>query len=250
MVPETQLTDAERQRYEWQMWIPDLGEEGQHKLRNAKVLISRAGGLGGMVAYELAAAGVGTLILAHAGNVKPSDLNRQLLMNEGAIGHSRVECAARRLRQYNSHVEVIEVAENVSEENADRLVSMADVVVCCVPKFEERLALNRACVRASKPMIDCAMYELTCQVTTIIPHETACVACRVPEVPPTWKRQFPVLGAVSGFAGCLGAVEAVKLITGVGDPLKNRLALFDLRRGISRTIELQKRSDCPVCGTG
>jgi molybdopterin/thiamine biosynthesis adenylyltransferase len=248
MNPNDPLSESERQRYEWQMWIPDLGEEGQLKIRQAKVLISRVGGLGGLAAYELAAAGVGTLILAHAGNVKPSDLNRQLLMQESAIGSSRVQTAANRLRAFNPYIQIVEIPENISTENADRLVRLADVVVCCVPKFEERLALNEACVRANKPMVDCAMYEFTCQVTTIIPHETACVACRVPEVPPTWKRQFPVLGAVPGVAGCLGAIEAIKLITGIGEPLKNRLALFDLKMGRFRTLQLQRRGDCSVCG--
>ena len=91
------LTDAEKQQYEWQMWVPDFGEEGQEKLKNSSVLISRCGGLGGVVAYELAAAGVGRLVIAHAGNVKPSDLNRQLLMTHEGLGKSRVESAARRI---------------------------------------------------------------------------------------------------------------------------------------------------------
>ena len=107
----------------------------------------RVGGLGGVAAYELAAAGVGRLVLAHAGNVKPADLNRQLLMTHAGIGASRVESAARRLRELNPRVEVVAVPENVSPENAARLVGMADVVVDAAPLFEERYALNAEAVR-------------------------------------------------------------------------------------------------------
>ena len=101
MIEPKSLTDEERAVYEWQMWVPEFGEEGQEKLKGASVLISRIGGLGGVVAYELAAAGVGRLVLAHAGDVKPSDLNRQLLMTHDGLGKSRVESAARRLRELN-----------------------------------------------------------------------------------------------------------------------------------------------------
>ncbi|NUN96818.1 MAG: ThiF family adenylyltransferase, partial [Candidatus Omnitrophica bacterium] len=120
------------------MWIPGFGEEGQVRLRNASVLISRCGGLGGVVAYELAAAGIGRLVLAHAGNVKPSDLNRQILMTHAGIGTSRVESASQKLRELNPRLEIEAVAENVKQENAARLVGSVDLVVDCAPLFEER----------------------------------------------------------------------------------------------------------------
>src|SRR5213075_1885855 len=101
------LNDFEKAAYEWQMWVPDFGEEGQKKLKSASVLISRCGGVGGAVAYELAAAGIGRLVLAHAGSLKPSDLNRQILMTEEWIGKPRVECAACRLRDLNSRLELM-----------------------------------------------------------------------------------------------------------------------------------------------
>jgi molybdopterin-synthase adenylyltransferase len=248
MPPDEPLTAEERATYEWQMWVPGVGEEGQRKLKAASVLVTRVGGLGGLVAYELAAAGVGRLILAHAGRVKPGDLNRQLLMTHDSLGSSRVECAARRLIELNPRLDVVAVPENVTAENAARLVGLADVVACAAPLFEERFRLNEQCVRQGKPMIDCAMYELTGQLTTIVPGQTACLACRVPQAPPTWSRQFPVLGAVSGTVGCLGAMEAVKLITGLGEPLADRLLTFDLRDGRFRTVKIARRSDCPICG--
>lgn len=243
-----ELTPEERSVYEWQMWVPGVGEDGQRRLKGATVLVSRVGGLGGLVAYELAAAGVGRLVLAHAGAIKPSDLNRQLLMTHADVGTSRVECAARRLRELNPRLDVVAIPENISPANAARLVGMADVVACCAPLFEERFALNEACVRQRTPMVDGAMYELTGQLTTLLPGRTACLACRVPEPPETWRRQFPVFGAVSGTVGCLAAMEAIKLITGIGEPLADRLLAFDLRDVRFRTLRTYRRPDCRVCG--
>jgi molybdopterin/thiamine biosynthesis adenylyltransferase len=243
------LTPEELVTYEWQTTVPGMSEDGQRRLKGASVLVTRVGGLGGVVAYELAAAGVGKLVLAHAGDIKPGDLNRQILMTHAALGTSRVECATRRLRELNPRLEIVGVPENATAGNAERLVGVADVVVCCAPLFEERLALNEQCVRQQKPMVDCAMYELTAQITTILPGRTACLACRVPEPPASWKRFFPVFGAVAGAVGCLGAMEAIKLITGIGEPLADRLLMFDLREVRFRTIELARQSDCEVCGS-
>lgn len=243
-----ELTADERATYEWQMWVPGVGEEGQKKLKAASVLISRVGGVGGAAAYELAAAGVGRLILAHAGNVKPSDLNRQLLMTHDALGTSRVESAARRLRELNPRVEVVPVPENVSPGNAARLVGMADVVVDAAPLFEERLAMNAEAVRQGKPMVEAAMYEVSVQVTTVLPRRTACLACRVPEPPPDWRRRFPVFGAVSGVAGCLAAVEVIKLVCGIGEPLADRLLVAEFRDMRFRLFRTKRRDGCRVCG--
>jgi molybdopterin/thiamine biosynthesis adenylyltransferase len=250
MPKDDPLTSEERATYDWQISVPGVGEEGQRRLKAATVLVTRVGGLGGLVAYELAAAGVGRLVLAHAGIVKPADLNRQLLMTHAAIGSSRVECAAQRLRELNPRLDVVSVPENVAEANVARLVEAADMVACCAPLFEERFLLNEQCVRQGKPMVDCAMYELTGQLTTILPGRTACLACRVPEPPATWRRQFPVFGAVAGAVGCLGAMEAIKLITGIGEPLADRLLTFDLRDMRFRIVKTSRRLDCSVCGAG
>ncbi len=244
------LSDWERHRYEWQMWVPGFGEEGQKKLKAASVLVSRCGGVGGLVAYELAAAGVGRLVLAHGGNLKPSDLNRQLLMTHDWIGRPRVECAARRLRELNPGVEVIAIAESVSETNAARLVAQVDLVADCAPLFQERLLMNREAVRQKKPMVECAMYDLDAQITTIIPGQTPCLACLYPEAPPYWKRQFPVFGAVSGMVGCLGAMEAIKVLTGLGEPLMGRILVADLRRMSFRTLKVKRDPGCRICAAG
>jgi molybdopterin/thiamine biosynthesis adenylyltransferase len=244
-----ELTADERAAYEWQMWVPGVGESGQRRLKTATVLVSRVGGVGGAAAYELAAAGVGRIILAHAGNIKSSDLNRQLLMTYAEIGTSRVEAAARRLRELNPRVEVVPVPDNVSTANAARLVGMADLVIDAAPLFEERLAMNAECVRQGKPLVEAAMYEMSVQLTTIIPGKSACLACRVPEPPPDWRRQFPVFGAVAGVTGCLAAVEAIKLICGIGELLADRLLVGDLGEMQFRVFRTRRRPDCPVCGT-
>jgi molybdopterin-synthase adenylyltransferase len=242
------LSDIERQVYEWQMWVDGFGEAGQRQLKSASALISRCGGVGGAVALELAAAGIGKLILAHAGNLKPSDLNRQILMTHDWLGRPRVECAAQRLRALNPRLEIVAVAENISEANAARLVSQADLVVDCAPLFPERFLMNRETVRQGKPMVECAMYELQAQITTIVPGRTPCLACLYPEAPPDWRRQFPVFGAVSGMVGCLGAMEAIKVLTGLGHPLMGKLLTCDLSTMSFRKLETKRQPDCPVCG--
>ncbi|MEO0684164.1 MAG: HesA/MoeB/ThiF family protein [Cyanobacteria bacterium J06649_11] len=242
------LTDKEKATYEWQMWVPDFGEKGQEKLKGSSVLISRAGGLGSVVAYELAAAGVGRIVLAHAGNVKFSDLNRQLLMTYDWLGKPRVESAAHRLKELNPHIEIVAVPENVSKSNAQSLIEQVDLVVDCAPLFEERFAMNSVAVRQGKPLVDCAMYELVAQITTIIPGKTPCLSCLYPEQPTAWKRQFPVFGAVSGTVGCLGAMEAIKVLSGVGEPLLGKMVTCDLRDMSFSKIKIQKRPNCQVCG--
>jgi len=242
------LTEKERAVYEWQMWVDDFGEAGQERLKASSVLISRVGGLGSVVAYELAAAGIGTLILAHGGDIKPSDLNRQLLMTDDALGTSRVESAKRRLLDLNPRLEIIAVNENISEQNAAGLVEQADLIVDCAPLFNERFAMNREAVRQNKPMIECAMYDLEASLTTVIPGKTPCLACLHPEVPPVWRREFPVFGAVSGTVGCMAAMEAIKVLAGFGEPLAGIMVTSSLRDMTFSRRRIQRRSDCDVCG--
>ncbi|MCX7804576.1 MAG: HesA/MoeB/ThiF family protein, partial [Planctomycetota bacterium] len=221
-----ELSDADRAIYEWQMWLPGFGEEGQRRLRAASALVSRCGGLGGPLCLSLAAAGIGRLIIAHGGNVKPSDLNRQVLMTRDWIGKPRVESAARRLREFNPDVEIVAVPENIREENAARLVEMADIVFDCAPLFEERFLMNRECIRQGRPMVEAAMYGMEGQVTTILPGRTPCLACLYPEKPPAWRRQFPVLAAVPALAAAIAAAEGIKLIVGIGRTLAGTWLLY------------------------
>ena len=245
--PSPELTPEERAIYEWQMWVPGFGEEGQRRLKAASVLISRVGGLGGVVAYQIAAAGIGKLVLAMGGKVKASDLHRHLQQSHHRIGEPRLPAVVQRLRELNPRVEIVGIEENVSEANADALVAQADVIVDAAPLFAERYALNRAAVQAGKPMVECAMYALEAQITTILPGVTPCLRCLTPEPPPDWTRQFPVLGAVSGTVGCLGAVEVVKLIAGLGESLAGTLLTMDLGSMEFRRLKIARRKNCPIC---
>ena len=243
-----ELSDHEKAVYQWQMWVPEFGEQGQQRLKAASVLVTRCGGLGSVVAYELAAAGIGKLVLAHAGDVKPSDLNRQLLMTHDGLGKPRVESAKRRLLELNPRLEIEAIAENVSEANVAEFVSKVDLVVDCAPLFSERFALNQACVRQGKPLVDCAMYELETHITTIIPGKTPCLRCLYPGDPPEWRREFPVFGAVSGAVACLGAMEAIKVLAQFGETLAGHMLIGDLRSMSFRRLRIGRRTDCRVCG--
>lgn len=242
-----ELTDEERRIYAWQMDLPGFGEAAQSRLKAATVLISRCGGLGGPAALELAAAGVGRLIIAHAGTVREADLNRQILQRHDRIGLPRREALIATLRGLNPRCTVEVVDENASDANAGRLVAQADVVIDAAPLFAERFALNDACVRARKPMVEAAVYQWESQITTIRPGAGPCLRCWCPEAPDWWQRRFPILGAVSGTAGCIAAAEAVKLITGLGQPLVGRMLRLDLGVGTIRWLNISRDPTCAVC---
>ena len=242
------LTPAEQATYEWQIWVDDFGEQGQRKLKAASALISRVGGLGSPLAYSLTAAGIGKLVLAHGGDVKPSDLNRQITVTHDWLGKPRVESSARRLRELNPRLEVEAIPENINADNAARLVEKVDIVFDCAPLFQERFLLNSECVRQGKPLIEAAMFDMEGQVTTIIPGKTPCLACIYPEFPEAWQREFPVFGAVSALAGNIAAVEGIKVLAGFGSTLAGTLLCYDTRHMTFRKIKIDRRPDCPVCG--
>ncbi len=244
----TPLNPEEKATYEWQMWVEDFGEAGQEKLKGATALVSRCGGLGGPLCYHLASAGFGKIIIAHAGHVKHSDLNRQILMTHDWLGKPRAESAARRLRELNPRLEVEAVPENISEENAADLVGKADLVFDCAPLFSERFAMNRECVRQSKPMIEAAMFDLEGQITTILPGETPCLSCLYPADPPQWKREFPVFGAVSSIAASIAAMEGIKVVSGFGETLAGKLLCYDARTMNFRRVPIKRNPECPICG--
>jgi molybdopterin/thiamine biosynthesis adenylyltransferase len=241
------LTPDELDRYSWQRSVAGLGGAGQRRLKAAAVLVSRVGGVGGAAATYLAAAGVGRLVLAHAGNLRRNDLNRQTLMSTPGIGRPRVEQAAERLRALNPHVVVETVPENVTADNAVRLVARCDLVVSAAPLFAERLLLNAAAVPQGTPLVAAAMYDAEARLLSVLP-EGPCLACLYPVPPPHWRREFPVLGAVAGTVGALAALEAIKILAGYGTPLAGRLWTFDTAAMTCRTLTIPARRECLVCG--
>lgn len=243
------LTDEEQDRYQWQTWTEGFGAAGQEKLKAASVLVSRVGGVGGTVAMHLAAAGIGKLILAHGGELRRNDMNRQMLMSTSRIGDLRVDQARDRLLEINPNVEVVTVAENVSADNAEQLISEADVVASAAPLFQERLAMNAAAVQQRKFIAHCAMYDMEASVLTTVPGQTACLACITPEPPAWWKREFPVFGAVSGTAGSIAAMEIIKHIASVGEPADGMMTVINFRTGHFRKVRVARDPACPVCGS-
>ncbi|MBF0196967.1 MAG: HesA/MoeB/ThiF family protein [Planctomycetes bacterium] len=241
------LTDKEKAVYDWQMSVPGFGEGGQEKLKDSSVLVSRCGGLGSVVCLELAAAGVGKLICAHGGNVKESDLNRQLLMTDDWLGKPRIETIKKRLLDLNPRLEIVAVGENINEKNVESLVEQADLVVDAAPLFEERFLMNRECVKQNKVLVECAMHELKAHITSIKPGDTPCLSCIYPVTPSAWTRKFPVFGAVSGTVACMGAMESIKILSGLGDPLYGSMLTMDLRTMNFRKIAIKPRANCPIC---
>lgn len=248
--PAESLTEEEKSTYEWQIWTKDFGELGQRRLKNSTALISRCGGLGSVVAYELAAAGVGRLIIAHAGNVKPSDLNRQLLMTHDWLGKPRIETIERRLKDLNPRMEIVPIASNLNDELAEEWVPQADVCIGAAPMFEERFAMNDACVRHRVPHVNCAMYDTDATISTFPAGGQPCLRCLTPAVPEHWKREFPVFGATSGTVACLGAMEAIKLLAGFGTTLERRVLQMDLRRMSFHEFSLDRIEYCTLCASG
>ena len=247
MLDDQTLSDRDRAFYAWQLPVAGFGEEGQIKLRQTTALVTRIGGLGGPIALGLAAAGIGKLILAHGGQLQPGDLNRQILMRHGDLGKPRVESAAETLRAFNPHIAVDTLASHVTPGNVSHLVGQADIVFDAAPRFTERFALNRACVKQGRPMIDAAVYNMEGQVMVIVPGQTPCLACLYPEEPAHWDRRFPVMGAVSAMVGNLAVLQGIKLLTGLGEPAFNQLIYVDTQRMSLRKIAIVRRTDCCVC---
>lgn len=234
--------------YDRQLSLPGFGVSAQRRLAESTVLIAGVGGLGGATATYLAAAGVGRLVLFHPGILEQPDLNRQTLMTPSWLGQPRVDCAADTLRRHHPSVEVVAVNEPITADRTSPFLAAADVVVDARHNFPERLLLNRLCVQLGVPMVEAAMNGAEGQVSVVRPGQTACLACRCGPGDPDWEPLgFPVLGAVSGIVGSLAAIEAIKLVTGWGRPLDDRLLTLDLEQMVFQTLRVTRDPACPVC---
>jgi molybdopterin/thiamine biosynthesis adenylyltransferase len=242
------LSPTELERYRRQIMLPGFGEAAQHQLKNTTALVTGVGGLGGTAALYLAVAGVGKLILVRGGDLIRDDLNRQILMTDDWVGKPRVYKAQQTLAALNPDIEIEAVCEYVSADNIDALVQQADIALDCAFDFKERDLLNTACVRQGKPMVEAAMNAMEAYLTTIVPGQTPCLTCLFPEKPEWDRWGFGVLGAVSGTLACLAALEAIKLITGLGEPLLGYLLTMDLARAEFAKRRSYHDPDCSVCG--
>jgi molybdopterin/thiamine biosynthesis adenylyltransferase len=244
------LTDSERARYSRQIRLESFGEASQLKLKSATALISRVGGVGGTAAMNLVRAGIGRVILAHHGPIVPEYLNRMQLVEEADVGKPLVSVWARRLKAINSAVEVVEVPEYMSDATAEKWMKDCDVVVDGAPLFEERYAMQRAAVRLNKPLCMGAMFAMEGYASTFIPGQTPCLSCIYPVAPEYWKdiSVFPAMGPVPVMVGTTIALEAIKVLTGFGETLANKLWYFDASTHVTRLLKIRRRDNCEVCG--
>lgn len=233
-------------RYSRQLRL--LGEEGQQKLKHSTVLVAGIGGLGGTAALYLAAAGVGKLILAHEGFIKQPDLNRQILMDTERIGESRIPCAVESIKRINPEVEIEAYSERITVERASDWAMRSDIVIDARYDFPERYALNQVCRQMEIPMVEAAMYGFELSLTVIVPGKTPCLECMYPVRDTGWEPLgFPVLGATSGIAGCMAAMEAIKWITGIGEVAAGRMVRMDTLGLSSIHVALGDIPLCPEC---
>ncbi len=246
------MTDEQRIRYSRHMLIPEVGEEGQWKLLDAKVLLIGAGGLGSPAAMYLAAAGVGTLGIVDYDVVDLSNLQRQILHGVEDIGRPKVESARETLASINPDVKVVAYNTPLNSENVMDIIKDYDIVVNGSDNFPTRYLINDACVMAGKPLVDGSIFQFEGQVTVYKADEGPCYRCLFPTPPPPGEvpscAEGGVLGVLPGVIGCLQAVETIKLILGVGRPLVGRLLLYDALNGEFHEVRLRKNRNCPVCG--
>jgi molybdopterin/thiamine biosynthesis adenylyltransferase len=246
------ISGGDRLRYDCQLVLKDVGERGQERLRHASVLVVGAGGLGAPALYYLAAAGVGRLTVVDDDVVELSNLQRQILYTTADIGSGKAETAAARLRALNPDVEVHACGERLVAANTMDLVRDHDVVVTAVDNFPTRYLINDACVLARKTLVDGAVLRMVGLAMTIRGGETACYRCLFPEPPPPAAvvscSEAGVLGPIPGTIGALQALEALKVITGAGRPLYDRLIQFDGAAMSFTEVEVARVPTCPVCG--
>ena len=240
-----ELSDSERERYSRQIMI--FGEEKQLELKKSTVAIVGVGGLGSPIALYLAAAGVGHIILVDSQYPELSNLNRQILHWEPDLNKKpKVESAKEKLQKLNSTVRITAHHTRLNKDNIADILDDADIVVDALDNYETRYLLNEYCVNTKKPLIHAAVESMFGQVTVIIPGETPCLKCIIPEAPSS-QEAFPILGTTAGTLGILEANEVIKLITGKGELLKNKLLLIDLERNDFMTIPVKRNPNCPVC---
>lgn len=247
------LTAAEYLRYGRQISLPSFGEEGQRRLRGSRILLVGAGGLGSPAATYLAAAGVGAITIVDFDRVETSNLHRQPLFGESAIGRAKVEAARDRLTDLNPHVQLEVVDAKLSSHNALDLVSHCDVVVDGSDNFPTRYLVNDACVLTGRPNVYASVLRFDGQLSVLAAPDGPCYRCLFPEPPPPGTvpscAEAGVLGVLPGLLGTMQALEAIKLLSGVGHVAIGQLILVDALRLAFQSISVRRDPSCPACGT-
>ncbi len=247
------LTNEEISRYSRHLILPEVGMEGQLKLKRGKVLLIGAGGLGAPLGLYLAAAGIGRIGLVDFDVVDASNLQRQVIHGTPDIGRKKIDSAADRMREINPNLQIDKFDTGLTSENAFAILKDYDIVVDGTDNFPTRYLVNDACVLLKKPNVYGSIFRFEGQATVFAYEDGPCYRCLYPEPPPPGLvpscAEGGVLGILPGLIGVIQATEAVKILLGIGETLKNRLLLYDALNMKFRELRLRKDPDCPVCGT-
>ncbi|WP_340024222.1 ThiF family adenylyltransferase [Paenibacillus sp. FSL K6-1096] len=246
---ETDLTQDELARYRRQLILPEIGPEGQKRLKQAKVLVIGAGGIGSPLLLYLAAAGIGHISIYDHDVLELTNMNRQIIHDSANAGVPKVQSAEQTLKRLNPELTYELHAERLTRETALVVVPQYDIVVNAVDNLDTRYMLNDVCVELRKPLVEGSIFHFEGQVMFISPDEdSACYRCVYPEpLEPPKKQEFGVIGVTPGIVGTLQAAEVIKYVAGIGKSLKNRMIYFDLLSAKVREIELKPDPECPVC---
>ena len=247
----TALTPEQRQRYARHLALSEIGAAGQQRLLRSRVLIVGVGALGSPAALYLAAAGVGTIGLADHDHLRLSNLQRQVIHSMDGLGQAKVDGAARTVRGLNPDVKVEAIEATVDERNAMDLLARFDVVVDGTDSFRARYLLSDAAYMLRKPLVHGSIFRIEGQVTVFVPGR-GCYRCLYPEPPPPGaieeSEDAGVFAPLPGIIGTIQAAEAIKVLTGAGDPLVNRVLLHDSMGMSFREVRYRRNRACPVCG--
>ena len=240
------LSSSELERYNRQMLISGFGLEGQRKLKASKVAVVGAGGLGCLSSLYLAAAGVGKIVLVDMGKFKLSDLNRQVLCWQSDLGRFKAEVAKEKLEALNPEIEVEALVREINNDNVQDIIEDADVVVDGLDNWRTRFVINEYCVTQGIPFVHAGVSALHGQMISIIPGKGPCLQCIFPKTPSEVER-IPVLGATPALIAALQVTEAIKLITGIGEPLAGRMLFLNGKEMAFETVEMERSVNCPIC---
>ena len=241
------LTPSERERYDRQIMIREIGQEGQEKLKRSRVVIAGSGGLGSPIAIYLTAAGIGMIRVIDHDQVALSNLNRQILHWEEDIGKKKVDSAKTKLSNLNRAVEIEAIEETITEGNVPQLVDGCDVIVDAMDNLPTRYILNRCAIEKNIPFFHGAVNGFEGRVMTIIPGETACLRCMYRG--PVPQEKFPVMGVAPAVIGSIQATEVIKYLIGIGKLLTNRLLIYDGLKATFNEFTVRKNPECDHCGS-
>jgi len=239
------LSVLEKDVYQRQMMLDGWGEKVQERLKDSTVFVAGAGGLGSPASIYLAVAGIGQLRLCDFDHPDWSNLNRQILHDSSRIGINKAVSGKKTLEKLNGLIRVTAFPEKITAESVDRLVGESDVILDCMDNFETRYVLNDCAMRLGIPLIHASVRGMEGRLTFLLPPETPCLRCIIPEAPP--REVFPIIGATPGVIGSLQAMEAIKYLSGVGQLLKGKLMVWDGGTSEFTTMKLQRDPECLAC---